>query len=609
MADLGKLYVQIVPSAQGVGGAITNILEPEASSAGNKAGSSFMSKMAMGFAGGAAVAGAALAGVTGAAVNGAKEFAAYGDNIDKMSQKMGMSAEAYQEWDAVMQHSGTSMAAMKSSMKTLANAAATGSDAFEQLGISQEQIASMSQEELFGATITALQNVEDETTRTYLAGKTLGKGATELGALLNTSAEDTQAMKDRVHELGGVLSDDAVKAAAAFQDNMQDMTTAMDGMKRNITASFLPGLNGIMQGITGLMAGDSGATAQLKEGISNLMTTVIGSIPQVADAAMQLIQAFVGAIIEVAPDLATTAWELVSNLVNGIMTALPELTLKGVDIISGLAENILANLPMLITTGFSMMQSLIGTIMQNLPTILGAGVTLIGRLASGIISNAPAIVGAMASGIARLLQTIAANLPQFLSQGIQLIARIVSGIIQSIPRVVATVPQIFSRVRSAFTSINWLSLGTNIINGIANGIRNGAQTVVNAAKNLAKNAFDAAKNFLGIHSPSTKFRWLADMSVEGFVLNMDKGVRPVVQTVQNVMDEAVGVGSRAIGSVMPAIAQPQVAAPVMAAAGGDYTIVVPVNIDGRQVARITAPYTQVELEKLNRNSRRREGDL
>ena len=98
------------------------------------------------------------------------DVAAYGDNIDKMSQKMGMSAQAYQEWDAVMQHSGTSMETLKASMKTLANAAETGNDAFQKLGITQEQIATMSQEELFSETITALQNIEDETQRTYLAG-------------------------------------------------------------------------------------------------------------------------------------------------------------------------------------------------------------------------------------------------------------------------------------------------------------------------------------------------------------------------------------------------------------------------------------------------------
>ncbi|MBQ2544749.1 MAG: hypothetical protein II557_00530, partial [Clostridia bacterium] len=162
---------------------------------------------------GAAAIGAVGAAATAAGVAITKqtgELAAYGDNIDKMSQKMGMSATAYQEWDAILQHSGTSIETMKTGMKTLTTAAETGNDAFQKLGMSQAEIANMSQEELFGATITALQNVESETERTYLASKLLGKGGTELGALLNTSAEDTEKMRQRVHELGGVMSDEAV---------------------------------------------------------------------------------------------------------------------------------------------------------------------------------------------------------------------------------------------------------------------------------------------------------------------------------------------------------------------------------------------------------------
>ena len=152
--------------------------------------------------------------------NGTKELAEYGDNIDKMSQKMGISAQAYQEWDAVMQHSGTSIDSMQRGMITLSKAAEKGAEEFEALGISQEQLASMSQEELFAKTIEGLQNMEAGTERTALAQKLLGGSAKELGALLNTSAEETQKMKDRVHELGGVMSDEAVKAAAKFQDNM-----------------------------------------------------------------------------------------------------------------------------------------------------------------------------------------------------------------------------------------------------------------------------------------------------------------------------------------------------------------------------------------------------
>jgi phage-related protein len=51
-----------------------------------------------------------------------------------------------------------------------------------------------------------------------------------------------------------------------------------------------------------------------------------------------------------------------------------------------------------------------------------------------------------------------------------------------------------------------LALGTNIVQGIANGIKNGAGIVADAARNAASAAFDAAKKFLGIESPSKLMR-------------------------------------------------------------------------------------------------------
>ena len=164
---------------------------------------SMQSKLENKFAAIGRVAGAAFAavfaikGVTAAV----EKIAKLGDTIDKTSQKLGMSAKAYQEWDFVMTHAGASIESMTTSMKTLASAAATNNAAFAELGLTQEKIAGLSQEELFRETIAALQKVTDKTERTYLAGRLLGRGATELGALLNMSAEETDAMRRRVGEL------------------------------------------------------------------------------------------------------------------------------------------------------------------------------------------------------------------------------------------------------------------------------------------------------------------------------------------------------------------------------------------------------------------------
>ena len=234
----------------------------------------------------------AFASVATAAVNVGKtlvqstgQVAAYGDNIDKMSQKMGISAEAYQEWDAVMQHSGTSMETLKASMKTLSLAAEKGNDAFKALGITESELANLSKEGLFDRVISGLQGMEEGTQRTAIASALLGRGATELGALLNTSAEETEAMRKRVHELGGVMSDEAVKAAAAYQDQLQDMNTAIDGFKRNIVSNFLPSVTKAMGGITNAMSGDlEGGIQQTADAIIEIIQKAAESIPKLSTA-------------------------------------------------------------------------------------------------------------------------------------------------------------------------------------------------------------------------------------------------------------------------------------------------------------------------------------
>ena len=128
------------------------------------------------------------------------------------------------------------------------------------------------------------------------------------------------------------------------------------------------------------------------------------------------------------------------------------------------------------------------------------------RLVDGIINNLPAIVSAAAQAIARFVASIASNLPQILSTGIKIIGELASGLIRAIPNLVGKIPQIISSIKNAFLSVDWLSVGGNIIKGIASGVASAAGQLVDAAVSAATDALNWVKSKLGIHSPSRVFR-------------------------------------------------------------------------------------------------------
>lgn len=443
--------------------------------------SSFADKLKTGLANAAKVAVVGIGAVTTATTAlyagvtaAAGQVASYGDNIDKMSQKMGMSAEAYQEWDAVMQHSGTSIESLQSSMKTLANAVESGNDAFERLGISQEQISKMSNEELFSTTITALQNVGNETERTYLAGQLLGRGATELGALLNTSAEDTQAMKDRVHELGGVMSDEAIKAAARYQDSLQDMQTSFSGLKNNLIADFLPGMATIMDGIGSMMTGEDGAQALLSDGITQMIETMGVAIPNFFNAADQIIGAVSEAITNNLPNMVDGGLDILLNIVDGF------------------ADNIDKIIPVVVDTILTIVDTL--TNPDSISTLIGAAVKIIGAVAIGLIKATPQLV---------------MKIPKIVSS-------IVDGFNKSLPDII--------------------EVGKNIVFGLWDGIKSMASWISNKVSGFVDGIVDGVKGVLGIRSPSRVFAGIGENMALGLGEGWDDEYGRISKSIKSGLD-------------------------------------------------------------------------
>lgn len=311
----------------------------DASSFGDLMKNSFSSAMQIGAKAISAVASETI-NFSKSLVDSVGELASLGDHIDKQSQKMNMSAQAYQEWDAIMQHSGTSIDSMQASMKTLANAAESDNDAFTALGMNLEEVKKMSSEELFAKTITALQNVESDTQRTYLASQLLGRGATELGALLNTSAEDTEKMRQRVHELGGVMSDEAVKNSAKFQDSLQDMKTAMGGLTRGIKSEFLPHFTDVMDGVTKIFAGEEGGESLVNKGIANIMSTLSKSVDKIKPVIVKLGESAFKLIESNVPRIAIRGARLLGKIATEIIRDLPDILSNAGDLLLNVGEEI-----------------------------------------------------------------------------------------------------------------------------------------------------------------------------------------------------------------------------------------------------------------------------
>ena len=175
-------------------------------------------------------------------------------------------------------------------------------------------------------------------------------------------------------------------------------------------------------------------------------------------------------------------------------------------------------------------------IVQAIPQLLSAGMQVIPQLISGIVSMLPQLAASAATLIAEIVSGIVSNLPQILEQGIALLGELLAGILQAIPEVIAFVPQLFDELVSAFSSIDWASLGVDLINGIIDGISSAASSLFSSLRDLASSALSAAKNALGIRSPSKLFRdeigqWIPpgiSVGIEDSVPDLNKTMRGII---------------------------------------------------------------------------------
>lgn len=525
--EVGKAFITIIPSLEGsqkeITSQLTGVTEPAAKEAGEKSGKNFGESLAKGLKTTAATIGVAMTAATAAAVATGKAFigaandvAAYGDNIDKASQKMGISAQAYQEWDFILKHNGASIDGMKTAMLKLTKAAESNDEAFKALGISQEELANMSQEETFNATIKALQGVQDEAQRTVLANKLLGKGATELGPLLNMTAEETEAMRQQVHDLGGIMSDEAVKAAANYKDEMQNMNVALTGVKNNMVGQFLPGISQVMNGLSKVFSGNGGIE-EIRGGLQNVISNITALAPQFFDIASVLVNSLISGFGPMLPQAVNSVFGFLNSAIVTITGMIPQLTPAITEGLKGVATALFNSLPVIVAALVDMAKELVTWLSSgdNVKTFVDGILSLVNSLAMNLASSLEILLPALVNVIGQIADSLTSpsNVNMIIQSTLYIIGAVAVAIVKAIPQLAGALLKVLANTASLIKEWGASLIGrigpwlASVWDGIktwfgllpgklADAFKAGKETILSWGKQAITWGSDMIKNFI-----------------------------------------------------------------------------------------------------------------
>lgn len=450
----------------------------------------------------------------------------------------------------------------------------------------------------------------------------------------------------------GITGTTAKEAATTIEGSMNSAKAAWD--------NFLNGTATVDELVDAFGTAGEVIAENLGEILPRLVATVPAAVKGVAEGfvsgfqnaglaevGLQLLSDFANGIQEGAPTAISAGADVIANLISGIASQLPTLVPQAVSLVATLASGIVSNLPKIITAGISLLKGLVQGIINSLPTLISegpriindfanaiyaglgqlvlAGIQLLGSLVKGIVQNIPLLISNAGeifmmfvnifslskmislgkSLITSLKGGISSLKSSIVTAGKNVIQNLVSGIKAFASNPVAAVKSIITKVKSAFTSISWSSVGKNIVSGIVRGLKNGVGSIISAAITVAKKALSAAKNALGIKSPSRRFR---DEVGKMMAVGMGEGFEKNLPTddMQDSIDASVKKMQKASYSVTtkaPATTSSVVAREIITASGTgenddkprEIIIHTHVDLDGKEVGRSVTPYVDNNL--------------
>lgn len=578
--ELGKAYVQIVPSAKGISGSITKELKGESKSAGKSAGSTIVSTMKKVFV--AAGIGKALmsavqeGGDLEQSLGGIETlFKDNADTVKKYAQEAyktaGLGANEYME-----SVTGFSASLLQS----------LGGDTEKAAEISNMAMIDMADNSnKMGSSMESIQNAYSGFAKqnyTMLDNLKLGYGGTktEMERLLADAQEltgveyninnlsDVYEAIHAVQEEIGITGTTALEAEETIQGSFASMKGAfqnvlgslalgenikpsMEGMAQSISTflfgNLFPMIGTILQSLpSALVTFIQAMIPELMEMGSNLLSSISdgisGGLPTILQKGVDIVLNIGNGMMEKAPTVLNNIGDILTNIFNALVEAIPTILSKGIELITGLSKGLIQNAPAVMESITNILSKLVNAIVEKSPEMLKKGLELIKNLATGLLNNLPEVISSISKILSNLLSKIVEHLPQLLKTGVKLIAQLAAGLIKAIPDIVKKIPEIIQAIVKAIAGLGGqlVDAGKDLMGGLAKGIGDSIGAVVTKAKEAAGEVVGSVKGFFGINSPSRVF-----MGIGEFLnLGLAKGIEDNMSPVTNAMDNLESVTTR-----------------------------------------------------------------
>lgn len=399
--------------------------------------------------------------------------------------------------------------------------------------------------------------------------------------------------------------------AEMFADNLWEAADA--GVEYEDVVNALGGDLGALQEAFDATTGAAQAMADtqldnLQGSITLFQSALEGVQIAISDALSPTLQEFVdmasAGLGEVATALQAGDWDgavqavadFAQNALQKITDMLPKMLDAGVKILGSMITGILQSLPQLAQSAVDIVITLVNFIADNMPMLIDTAVQVLGVLVEGLINATPQLIDAAIKIVTSLGEYIMNHGPEIVAKGGELVGKLIEGLIAAIPKLIAGVFKLNESIKQTFMDTDWLQLGRDIISGIIRGLEAAGSALWDAITNIARGAFNSVKSFFGIASPSKLMRdQIGKQIPAGMAQGIDEGADEVEESMTALSDQAFGALSVGVDYDLPDLAGYAQGLGASISAASSTEIIVPVMLDGREIARGSAWYMNEQL--------------